>query len=1068
LNLTRKKARVSLIASLTTALVASGGLLALSAHAAPTPLTLNTGGESPVVANLGYATDAAAGTAYALKITNADAAAAMTLKQVSGPTTGTIAYQRKTSNAAATAASMLTIGTNEVQTLTKTGTFGTGDFTLTFAGEATDAILHDATGATIQAELEELDAVETGDVRVTGGASGPWVVTFRGQYAHTNVGALVVTPNFAGGTTPGISVTETTAGAAVTPGVIAAPVATTDLLYVTGDVPGTYTFRFFQDSNGNGNIDADDERATPLITMTVLDAGGIGTTTTTADDVAPVLAATTPITQGVPITAEITYNKDLSVTDARGTLSTGSLKAKLAALTFMDLTVGNGLASLANATEQAVTYSATTGSITYAAGTPTDDGSITLRADLKISGAADNATYGTKTIQVTDNGATDISLEATLVDGKVVATGNAVTVKSGTAAVTYEATAIDDQGDGSVGAAADNDTPVSGVVVYFTLGGDNVDDLTTDGTAVTGQPTVFTATTNSDGIAKLKVTSTATDDTDSYTVDADTNAAPNITALTATYEDAAADAIELTSTAAELTPEITATSVALKGKLLDQFEAAFQPPSNQSQQVGIQIPDGTDFAFAQLTNGAFTYNYAPTTTPTAGTSLTFDFTYGSLVDGDTEGGTINWASSTVPASVTVSTPRDEATSVNLSDYNTIAPGQANALSTDFGSATAEITGTVLDSTSAALAFKRVTLMGSDGVWFSDSATGTELKTSIDVVTNSSGQYSGAYAFFTKSGTATITATAGTVSKEVSMETDDSADAFKVIAIDAEGTPGATLVVTGKVTDFFGNPVTGTTVNLSTGSSTIGTLADTAPETNSEGVWSTTFVSGSNQSGDVTLTATLAGQTANKEPIDDWTDEDGAGLTGLPEHGEYTDQATIKIEEEIVTLEATAVVVGGGRAFLSGTTRANANVDIYIKPLGQSTFALFDVVKADAEGEFGTSKNIVRSTLWLAKVGDLSSTVELTSVQSKVTLGTRALGGGRVVLAADGAPNARATLRFYQVMSDGKLKLIRSLGANSKGYGSFIWKTTPGAKKIRVYYQAPGTRRGQAEKIQNVT
>jgi hypothetical protein len=365
----------------------------------------------------------------------------------------------------------------------------------------------------------------------------------------------------------------------------------------------------------------------------------------------------------------------------------------------------------------------------------------------------------------------------------------------------------------------------------------------------------------------------------------------------------------------------------------------------------------------------------------------------------------------------------------------------------------------------------VTLTGSDGVWFSDASNGADLQETIDVVSDSSGQFDGAFAVFTKSGHATITATSGTATEEVDVTTadPDHTDApFKVIAIDAEGTPGSTLVVTGKLTDFFGNGVPDATIDLSTGSSTVGSLSDTSPDTNSEGVWSTTFISGANQSGEVPLTATIHGQSENEEPDDFWTDDDGPGLTGLPEHGEYTDSATITIEEEVVTLEATPVVVGGGKAFASGVARANSTVEVYVKPVGADSFALFDVIKANEEGEFGTSKNIVRSTLWLAKMGSISSTVELSSVQSKVTIGTRALGDGKVVLAADGQPNAKANLRFYLVGSDGKLKLIRVIGANAKGYGSFIWKTKPGTKKIRVYYQAPGTRRGQAEKTQVVT
>ena len=375
---------------------------------------------------------------------------------------------------------------------------------------------------------------------------------------------------------------------------------------------------------------------------------------------------------------------------------------------------------------------------------------------------------------------------------------------------------------------------------------------------------------------------------------------------------------------------------------------------------------------------------------------------------------------------------------------------------------------MFDNTSATIAYKKVTLTGTSGVYFSDDATGTSLKPSIDVVTNGSGVFGGAYAFFTKPGEAKVTATAGTATKDAELTTDDTADAFRVIAIDASGTPGSTLVVTGKVTDFFGHPVPNTQVNLSTGSSTIGSLSDTTPNTNDDGVWSTTFVSGSNQSGDVTLVATLNGQTTNKVPATAWTSESGAALTGLPENGEYRDEAMITIKEDMVTLESTAVVNGGGRTFVSGTAKPNSNVDVYIRPVGSATFALYDVVRADAEGEFGTSKNIARSTQFLARQGSISSNVTLSSVQSQVTIGTRALGDRRAVLAADGKPNAKAALRFYRVMPDGKLVKIKQLTSSSAGYGSFIWSTTPGAKRVRVYYTAPGTRGAWAEKVFTVT
>jgi hypothetical protein len=1061
LNLTRKKARVSLIASATAALVASGGLLALSAHAAPTPLTLNSGGTAPVVANLGYATDAAASTAYALKITGADSSADMTLKQASGPATGTIAYQRKTSNGAATAASMLTLG-DEVQTVTIGGGATGGTFTLSFGGQTTAATAWNATAATVQTNLEALSSIGTGNVLVTGSAGGPWTVTFRGDLSHANQSPMTGSAASLTGGTPTLTIATTTNGAAITSSaaVITAAVAVTDLIYVTGDVPGTYTFRFFQDSNGNSNLDEEDERATPLITMTVVDAGGIGTTTTTADDVAPTVTSASPITKGLSVNATFGYTKNLSVSDARGNNVSTSLKAALAARTFIDAAVGTTGATAR--TDDVATYTADTGAISYTLPTiPSAVGTLTLRAHLK-SAAGNNTTSGSASVEVTDNLTDDLTLDATDVVGKVKESAGAVAVKSGQGAVTYTATAID--------TGPNPDEPVSGAVVYWTLAGTDVDSLTTSGAAVAGQDDVYTTTTNNEGIASLVVTSSATEDGDTYTVDADTNnATVNNDPLTVTYDDAAVTDIASLNTAAELAPEASTGSVTLKGKLVDQFDGTYQPASSQVQQVGIEVPDGTNIAFVTPTNGTFSYTYTPTTAPTAGSSLQYDFTYSGLGDGVFGPGTINWASSVAAATITFTTPNADATGVKLSHHLDASPGQDTGAD-DFGDSDSEVTGVVRDSGGTALPHKRVTLMGSDGVWFSDDATGADMVSSIDVVSDSTGQFDGAFAFFTKAGDATITATSGAATKEVEVTTADPvvAAAFKVIAIDAEGTPGSTLVVTGKLTDFFGNGVPSKQINLSTGSSTVGSLSDTSPDTNSEGVWSTTFISGANQSGDVTLTATIAGQTENEEPVDFWTDADGPGLTGLPEHGEYTDSATIKIEEEVVTLEATDVVVGGGKAFVSGLARANATVEVYIKPVGADSFSLFDVVKADAEGEFGTSKNIVRSTLWLAKMGTISSTVELSSVQSKVTIGARSLGGGRAILAADGAPNSKANLRFYLVESDGDLKLIRVVKANARGYGSFIWKTTPGAKKIRVYYQAPGTRRGQAEKIQNVT
>jgi hypothetical protein len=101
---------------------------------------------------------------------------------------------------------------DEVQTLTEGGS-GLTSFTITFDGETTVSIDDDATAATVQAALEDLDSVGAGNVTVTGGplASGAFTVTFGGDLANENVPAMTTTPTGGTGT---VVVATTTAGGA--------------------------------------------------------------------------------------------------------------------------------------------------------------------------------------------------------------------------------------------------------------------------------------------------------------------------------------------------------------------------------------------------------------------------------------------------------------------------------------------------------------------------------------------------------------------------------------------------------------------------------------------------------------------------------------------------------------------------------------------------------------------------------------------------------------------------------------------------------------------------------------
>lgn len=108
-------------------------------------------------------------------------------------------------------------GTNEVQTITITGTPTGGSFTLTFDGQTTANIAYNAIASAVQSALVALSNLNTGDVTVTGGPGPgtPYVVTFGGAKASQSVPNMTATGSFTGGSTPAVAVVETTPG---TPG----------------------------------------------------------------------------------------------------------------------------------------------------------------------------------------------------------------------------------------------------------------------------------------------------------------------------------------------------------------------------------------------------------------------------------------------------------------------------------------------------------------------------------------------------------------------------------------------------------------------------------------------------------------------------------------------------------------------------------------------------------------------------------------------------------------------------------------------------------------------------------
>jgi hypothetical protein len=107
-------------------------------------------------------------------------------------------------------------GTNEVQTLTVTGTPTGGTFKLQFRGQKTATIAYNATAANVDTALEALSLIGVGGVLCAGGPlpTTPVTVTFNAApYAATNVPNLTPTDILlTGGTTPTATVTASTPG----------------------------------------------------------------------------------------------------------------------------------------------------------------------------------------------------------------------------------------------------------------------------------------------------------------------------------------------------------------------------------------------------------------------------------------------------------------------------------------------------------------------------------------------------------------------------------------------------------------------------------------------------------------------------------------------------------------------------------------------------------------------------------------------------------------------------------------------------------------------------------------
>ncbi|MFI7585911.1 beta strand repeat-containing protein [Spongisporangium articulatum] len=1061
MNLKSNKARASIAALGACTLVVGGGWLASTAIGAGETLAFGPTGTSATIVDAVTTpgtNSVSAGLTYGVKVTGMSGSDPVYASVISAPTSASAYFERVANNGAPTANA----------TFTQVQDSGPANVQVTTTAGSTTATISNTPASPLASALIRLTGASGTEYKVASSSGTTLTLASPAKYSQTTTtfasAGAAASNNFF------VPVAES--ATSVVPGY-----ASGDNVYFGAVTPGAYTFRLFQDHNGNGAYEPAQDDSTSVFTLNVKDV--TAATTSTSDDLSFGLTADTSVALGNNITATATLG-GLSTQDTRGTSSgVGVLGTKVASATQFDGTATTTTVSA----DASPTFDGT--NFTHNFTTSGAAGSFAIQPvfDQNASGTFSGTDYiptGQSTnTTVTSNGVTAVAdTVVTDVTGSVKGAANAATIKTGVSQVTYTATVTD------AGTKTDD-------VVFFTLTpGTNTPTLTADGTLVsnTSGVKVYSATANSDGVATLKVTSSDTTANTTYTVGAKSNAATSAN-LTATYAAAAFSSLSITNTAVELTPTV-GSSVTLKGKLLDQFDGTYVPAVSSPQSVQLFLgtnaascsavsfaaPKATNTTDANivLSNGTFSYSYTPASTPSAGTCTSFGVGYdantgGTIAAGEADVDTINWASSTAAASITAATPNAGATKVNLSDDDTVVPGQSNATTgatggadtDDFGDADGQITGTVYDAGNTPLAYKSVTITGSTGVYFTDAATPSathQLATSWTAVTNGSGALSGVYAFFTKSGTATITLTSGSATKTVSVTTDDASDPYKIVAIDAKGKPGTTIAVTGNVKDMFGNAVVNQTVDLTLSDNSVGVLADAHPETDSNGVWSTTISPATNQEGDVTVTAVINGQTQNATPAALWAT---AGLTYA--HGEYMDQSTISVGETALTISSSGRLTYGSKyyargALISGTADAGATVEIWGKTTS-SSYQLMDTATADDNGEFGTTIKIARSVWFIAKSDGKTSASSLTKVYSAVSLSAKSNSADHVTLTANGGPNAKGTLTFYRVYADGHTKKLGSMTSSSYGNGSKTFSAPSGNRKFKVVFQAPGTYSG---------
>lgn len=103
---------------------------------------------------------------------------------------------------------------NEVQDIDFSAVPDAGAWTITFDGQTTTSLAFGANAAAVQAALEALSNIGTGNIAVSGNYTDGFTLTFQGALAGTNVAQVTVTDTLTASATPvDVTIATTTAGA---------------------------------------------------------------------------------------------------------------------------------------------------------------------------------------------------------------------------------------------------------------------------------------------------------------------------------------------------------------------------------------------------------------------------------------------------------------------------------------------------------------------------------------------------------------------------------------------------------------------------------------------------------------------------------------------------------------------------------------------------------------------------------------------------------------------------------------------------------------------------------------